>query len=140
MYKRQSDESRTKVRDKPFEFVYLIDKPENFTVSDPVSAAADGLYLQFFSPLFGVQAGDYDNYTQHQRFLVPHDFEAKGIVGFTQFYGSYGAAVLLVPVDGLVQYSSQAAALSLMRSSFLGDIPGETVYNSLRSNLSLIHI
>lgn len=129
-----SDESRTKVRDKPFEFVYLIDKPESFTVSDPVSAAADGLYLQFFSPLFGVQAGDYDNYTQHQRFLVPHDFEAKGIVGFTQFYGSYGAAVLLVPVDGLVQYSSQAAALSLMRSSFLGDIPGETVYNALRSN------
>lgn len=129
-----SDESRTHVRDKPFEFVYMIDKPESFTVSDPVAAAADGLYLQFFSPLFGVQAGDYDNYTQHQRFLVPHDFEAKGIVGFSQFYGSYGAAVLLVPVQGLVEYSSQAAALSLMRASFLGEIPGETVYNSLRAN------
>ena len=129
-----SDESRTHVRDKPFEFVYIIDKPESFTVSDPVAAAADGLYLQFFSPLFGVQAGDYDNYTQHQRFLVPHDFEAKGIIGFSQFYGSYGAAVLLVPVQGLVEYSSQAAALSLMRASFLGEIPGENVYNALRSN------
>lgn len=129
-----SDESKRRVRDKPFEFVYIIDKPENFTVTDPIGAAADGLYLQFFSPIFGVQAGDYDNYTQHQRFLVPHDFEAKGIVGFTQFYGSFGAAVLLVPVDGLVEYCSESAALSLMRASFLGDIPGETVYSALRAN------
>lgn len=129
-----SDESKTHVREKPFEFLYLIDKPENFTVTEPIAAAADGLYLQFFSPLFGVQAGDYDNYTQHQRFLVPHDFEAKGIVGFSQFYGSFGAAVLLVPVQGLIEYCSEASALSLMRSSFLGDVPGETVYASLRSN------
>ncbi len=129
-----SDESKKRVRNKPFEFVYIIDKPENFTVPEPINAAADGLYLQFFSPLFNVQAGDYDNYTQHQRFLVPHDFEAKGIVGFSQFYGSYGAAVLLVPVSGLVEYCAESAALSLMRSSFLGDIPGEPVYASLRSN------
>src|SRR5690606_19082053 len=70
-----SDESKRRVKDKPFEFMYIIDKPETFSISDVVSAAADGLYLQFFSPLYGVQAGDYDNYTQHQRFLVPHDFE-----------------------------------------------------------------
>ena len=101
-------------------------------MEDPVKAAADGLYLQLFSPLFGVQAGDYDNYTQHQRFLVPHDFEGKGIVGFTSFYGAYGAAVLLVPVDGLVEYCSQAAALSLMRANFVRSIPGEVVYQPLR--------
>lgn len=129
-----SDESKRTVRERPFDFLYLIDKPESFSVADPVSAAADGLYLQLFSPLFGVQAGDYDNYTQHQRFLVPHDFEAKGIHGFTQFYGSYGSAVLLVPVEGLVQYSAQAAALTLMRANFLGDIPGEPVYNTLRNH------
>ena len=129
-----SDESKRYVREKPFEFVYVIDKPESFSVSDPIAAAADGLYLQFFSPIFGEQAGDYDNYTQHQRFLVPHDFEAKGITGFSQFYGSYGSAVLLVPVDGLVEYSSQACALSLMRASFLGAIPGEPVYASLRAH------
>lgn len=129
-----SDESKRRVREKPFEFVYIIDKPESFSVHDPIDSAADGLYLQFFSPVFGVQSGDYDNYTQHQRFLVPHDFEAKGIVGFTQFYGSYGAAVLIVPVDGLVQYCSQAAALDLMRASFLGTIPGEPVYSSLRNH------
>jgi hypothetical protein len=129
-----ADPSRRSVRDRPFELVYLIDKPQSFSVPDVVAAAADGLYLQFFSPLFGRQAGDYDNYTQHQRFLVPHDFEGKGILGFTTFYGSYGAAVLLVPVEGLVDYCGQAAALSLMQASFLRGIPGDPVYQALRIN------
>ncbi|MFU8803646.1 MAG: tubulin-like doman-containing protein [Bradymonadaceae bacterium] len=129
-----SDESKKMVRDKPFEFVYMIDKPETFSVSNPVNAAADGLYLQLFSPLFNVQAGDYDNYTQHQRFLVPHDFEGKGIKGFSSFYGSYGAAVLLVPVPGLVDYCSRAASLSLMRASFIGAIPGDPMYSPLRTH------
>lgn len=132
-----SQPARRKVKQRPFEFVYVVDKPESFSVEDPVKAAADGLYLQLFSPLFGVQAGDYDNYTQHQRFLVPHDFEGKGIVGFTGFYGSYGAAVLLVPVDGLVEYCSKAAALSLMRASFVRSIPGEAVYQSLRGDTNV---
>ena len=129
-----SASARRKVREKPFEFVYVVDKPESFTVSDPVDAAADGLYLQFFSPLYSHQASDYDNYTQHQRFLVPHDFEGKGIPGFTSFYGSYGAAVLLVPVEGLVTYCSRAAALSLMRSSFLRSIPSDPIYTLRRNN------
>jgi hypothetical protein len=127
-----ADESKRIVRERPFEFLYVVDKPESFSVSEPADAAADGLYLQFFSPLFGAQAGDYDNYTQHQRFLVPHDFESKGIQGFSTFFGAYGAAVLLVPVAGLVDYCSQAAALSLMRASFLGAIPGDPVYTALR--------
>lgn len=134
-----SQSSRRRVKERPFEFVYVIDKPESFTVEDPVKAAADGLYLQFFSPLYAHQASDYDNYTQHQRFLVPHDFEGKGIVGFTSYYGSYGAAVLLVPVDGLVDYCSQAASLALMRSSFVRSIPGDPVYASLRSNHEPFH-
>jgi len=129
-----ADESKVRVRQKPFEFVYVVDKPQSFTVEEPVDAAADGLYLQFFSPLYGRQASDYDNYTQHQRFLVPHDFEAKGILGFSTFYGSYGGAVLLVPVPGLVDYCSQATALSLMQESFLRGIPGEPTYQSLRIN------
>lgn len=128
-----SEESKKAVRERPFEFLYVIDKPESFSVAEPIDAAADGLYLQFFSPLFGAQAGDYDNYTQHQRFLVPHDFEHKGIQGFSTFYGSYGAAVLLVPVPGLVDYCAQSAALSLMRASFLGSIPGDPLYARLRT-------
>ena len=77
-----SDDTKRRVHHKPFNFLYIIDKPEKFTVDNVVHAAADGIYLQLYSDIFGEQAGDYDNYTQHQRFLVPHDFEAKGIVIF----------------------------------------------------------
>lgn len=134
-----ADESKTTVRQKPFEFIYVLDKPQSFSVENVVQAAADGLYLQFFSPLFTRQASDYDNYTQHQRFLVPHDFEGKGILGFSTFYGSYGAAVLLVPVPGLVDYCSQASALSLMQASFLRDVPGDPTYQPLRTNPEPFH-
>lgn len=127
-----ADTSKREVRERPFDFVYLVDKPESFSVRDPLAAAADGLYLQFFSPLFGAQLSDYDNYTQYQRFLVPEDFEERGIPGFSTFYGSFGCAVLLVPVDGLVDYCSQAAALALLRASFLGEIPSDPMYSSLR--------
>lgn len=131
-----SDPSKKRVYQQPFEFMYIIDRPESYSLEDPVEAAADGLYLQLFTPLFGVQAGDYDNYTQHQRFLVPYDFEGKGIVGYTQYYGSYGSAVLLVPVPGLVDYCARTAAIALMRMSFLGSIPGDKTYQALRANSS----
>lgn len=111
-----SDESKRVVRERPFDLLYVIDKPEPPSISEPVDAAADGLYLQLFSPLFGTQARDYIN-ALHQRFLVPHDFEGKGIQGFSTFYGSYGAAVLLVPMAGLVDYCARAAALNLIRGS-----------------------
>jgi hypothetical protein len=129
-----SDESKRVVRTKPFEFTYIIDRPESFTTKKVVDAAADGLYLQLYSPLFGIQAGDYDNYTQHQRFLVPHDFEPKGIKGFTSFYGSYGAAVLHVPTGGIMDYCARTAALSLLRQNLLGEIPDGEAYENLRKN------
>jgi hypothetical protein len=128
-----ADTTKRVVRTQPFEFLYVIDRPESFSVEDPIAAAADGLYLQLFTPLFGEQVGDYDNYTQHQRFLVPHDFEDKGIVGFTSFYGSYGAAVLHVPDRQLLTYCSRVAALDVLRASFLGGIPAGREYTSLRS-------
>lgn len=129
-----ADPSKRRVYQQPFEFMYIVDRPESYSLKNPVDAAADGLYLQLFSPLFKEQMGDYDNYTQHQRFLVPYDFEGKGIVGYTQYYAAFGSAVLLVPVPGLVDYCARAAALGLMRLSFLGSIPGEKTYQALRRN------
>lgn len=129
-----ADTTKRTVRTQPFDFLYAIDRPERFTVSDVVAAAADGLYLQLFSPIFGEQAGDYDNYTQHQRFLVPHDFEKKDVRGFTSFYGSYGSAVFLVPNEGLLEYCAKAAALDILRSSFVGQIPSDAAFDALRRN------
>lgn len=126
-------QSMTVVRTKPFDFLYVIDKPESFTVDNVPHAAGDGLYLQLFSGIFKDQAGDYDNYTQHQRVLVPHDFAAKGIQGFTSFYATFGAAVMTVPSDGIIQYCSQIAALGLMKDNFLRTPPASPVYKEVRT-------
>ena len=127
-----SDESKRRVYDKPFDFLYVVDKPEKFSVKAVDEAAADGLYLQLFTDIFKEQAGDYDNYTQHQRFLVPHDFEAKDIPGFTSFYGSFGAAVLHVPTADMVDYIGRLAAVGVLESNWLRDVPGGDDYKTLR--------
>lgn len=130
-----ADETKRKVHTKPFEFVYIIDRPEKFTVDDVIGAAADGLYHQFYAPnIFGEQAGDYDNYTQHQRFLVPSDFENKGVPGFTSFYGSFGSASLLVPTDGLLDYCAKAAAQDILRLNFVDNIPSGDHFQRILSN------
>lgn len=126
--------SKTIVRTKPFDFLYLIDKPESFTVDNVPHAAGDALYLQLFTSLFKKQAGDYDNYTQHQRMLVPHDFADKGIQGFSTFYATFGAAVLLVPSDGIIDYCSRLAALDMLKSQFVRVPPGEECYLDLQSS------
>ena len=128
-----SDTTKRRVTSQPFEFLYIIDRPESFSVDEPILAAGDGLYLQLFTDLFGKQAGDYDNYTQHQRFLVPHDFEDKGIQGFTSYYGSYGAAVLHIPDKALLEYCSRVAAVDVLKASFLGGIPTAPEYAPLRA-------
>jgi WD40 repeat protein len=129
-----TDESKRTVRQQPFELVYVIDKPESARIPELVDAASDGLYLQLFSPLFGVQAADYDNYAMHRRSLVPREFERRGLLGFSTLYGSYGAAVLRVPVQGLVEYCAQAAALSLLRESFLRIVPDDPIYSWLHTH------
>lgn len=129
-----SDPNKRVVRTKPFDFLYLIDKPESFTVERVPEAAGDGLYLQLYYGLFKEQAGDYDNYTQHQRVLVPHDFADKGIQGFTTFYASYGAAVMLVPGDAIVDYCSKLAALDMLKSQFVRVPPASEVYQHLRNS------
>lgn len=126
-----SDRTRRTVTSKPFEVLWIVDRPESFSVSDPLLAAGDALYLQLFTPIYGEQAGDFDNYTQHQRFLVPHDFEAKGIPGYTSFYGAFGAAVLHVPDRSLLDYCSRRGALAVIESSFLQGLPSGEVYKSI---------
>jgi hypothetical protein len=123
-----ADPSRTHVKDKPFEFLYVVDLPKSYHISEVEKAAGDGLYQQFFTSLFGEQAGDYDNFTQHQRALVPHDFAEKGMRGYTSFYGTFGAATLHVPTDSIVGYVSRAAAVGLLDELFLDEVPAGEEY------------
>ncbi len=123
-----SDPSRRTVNTKPFEVLWIIDRPESFAVDDVLGAAGDALFLQLYTPIYGEQAGDFDNYTQHQRFLVPYDFEAKNIPGYTSFYGALGAAVLHVPDRTLLRYCARRGGIAVVENSFLQGIPPEDVY------------
>jgi hypothetical protein len=129
-----NDRSRRTVDAKPFDILWVIDRPESFAVSNVLAAAGDALYLQLFTALYGEQAGDFDNYTQHQRFLVPHDFEAKNIPGYTSFYGGLGAAVLHVPDESVLQYCSRRGSLAVIENSFLQGIPPGAIYAAIQSN------
>ncbi|MEN9800648.1 MAG: hypothetical protein RL653_4345, partial [Pseudomonadota bacterium] len=129
-----NDRSKRTVDTKPFEVLWVIDRPESFSVKDVLDAAADALFLQMYTPIYGEQAGDFDNYTQHQRFLVPHDFEAKDIPGYTSFYGGIGAAVLHVPDESILQYCSRRGSLAVIEKSFLQGVPANETYRMLQEN------
>jgi hypothetical protein len=134
-----SDPTRRSVDAKPFDVLWVIDRPESFHVSDVLAAAGDAIYLQLFTPIYSEQAGDFDNYTQHQRFLVPHDFESKGIPGYTAFYGGIGAAVLHVPDKSILEYCSKRGALAVIESSFLQGIPGGETYAGIAANMDVFN-
>jgi hypothetical protein len=112
---------RNRVETKPYEFVYLIDNPSAISVSDPGKAAAAGLYLQLFSPIINQQKAHYDNFTQHQRALVPAHFAEKNICGFTTFYGTFGAAVLHVPWQDLTEYCATRLAVASLGTAFMAE-------------------
>jgi hypothetical protein len=129
-----SDRSRRTVTAKPFEALWIVDRPESFSVPKVLEAAGDALFLQLFTPVYGEQAGDFDNYTQHQRFLVPHDFEAKNIPGYTSFYGALGAAALVVPDKSLLQYCARRGGLAVIENSFLQGVPPGEAYGGVLQN------
>ena len=89
---------RTHVHNRPFGLCYLVDKPSELSVEKYTNAIADSAYLQIFSPIIGAQAGEYDNYDKHQKSL------ALGY--FSVHYGSFGAAVLVLPRRDILHYSA----------------------------------
>lgn len=107
-----------KVDDKPFDFVYIADKPTTFQVDEYKNAIADAAYLLLYSPLIGAQAGDYDNYEKHQKALIS---------GYTVYYGSNGCSVMILPDKDILEYCAMRFAARAMREYLLFDagVPAE---------------
>ncbi|MEZ4459672.1 MAG: tubulin-like doman-containing protein [bacterium] len=93
------------VTDKPYDFVYIADKPTLFEVAAYKNAIADAAYLLLYSPILGAQASDYDNYEKHQKGLVG---------GYSVYYGSNGCSVLLLPDHDLLEYCALEYAAKAM--------------------------
>ena len=112
--------SRTTVRRRPYDLMYLVDRPDRFSIDNVGGALADATYVQIFSPILGEQQGDYDNYTKESRALFP---EELGDDGYTAFYGTLGASVLLLPRRDLLAYCARRYAATAVRRYLLLDDP-----------------
>ncbi len=93
------------VRDKPYDFVYIADKPTTFEITQYKNAVADAAYLLLYSPILGAQASDYDNYEKHQKGLVS---------GYTVYYGSNGCSLLILPDADILEYCALKFAARAM--------------------------
>ena len=98
------------VRDKPYDFLYIADKPTTFEITEYKNAIADAAYLLLYSPILGAQASDYDNYEKHQKGLVS---------GFTVYYGSNGCSLLILPDEDILEYCAMKFAAKSMRDYLL---------------------
>jgi hypothetical protein len=88
---------RTRVDERPFNLVYVVDKPAEISLERYEHAVADAAFLQIFSPLLGAQAGEYDNYDKHQKSLA--------LGHFSVHFAAYGTAILQLPRHDLLRYS-----------------------------------
>lgn len=111
---------KTTVARRPYDLMYVVDRPSEFSVDDVGDALADATYVQIFSPILGDQQADYDNYTKESRAVFPPEL---GHDGFTAFYGTMGAAVLLLPRKDLLQYCARRFAATAVRRYLLLDDP-----------------
>ena len=111
---------KTTVSRRPFDLVYFVDRPSDFSVDDVGEALADATYVQIFSPILGDQQADYDNYTKESRAVFPPEL---GHDGYTAFYGTLGSSVLLLPRRDLLRYCARRFAATAVRRYLLLDDP-----------------
>ena len=114
------NKAKTTVTRRPYDLVYLVDRPERFSIENVGGALADATYVQIFSPILGEQQGDYDNYTKESRALFP---EELGDDGYTAFFGTLGASILLLPRADLLAYCARRYAATAVRRYLLLDDP-----------------
>lgn len=114
------DKSKTTITRRPYDMVYLVDRPERFSIENVGGALADATYVQIFSPILGEQQADYDNYTKESRALFPPEL---GDDGYTAFFGTLGASVLLLPRSDLLGYCARRYAATAVRRYLLLDDP-----------------
>ena len=114
------NKSNKTVTRRPYDILYLVDRPSRFSVGDVGEALADATYVQIFSPILGEQQGDYDNYTKESRALFPAEL---GEEGYTAFYGTLGASLLLLPRRDLLTYCARRYAATAVRRYLLMDDP-----------------
>ncbi|UJR82252.1 tubulin-like doman-containing protein [Sandaracinus amylolyticus] len=114
------NKSRKTVARRPYDLVYLVDRPASFSLDEVGEALADASYLQVFSPILGDQQADYDNYTKESRALFPAEL---GSDGYSAFYGTLGSALVILPRKDLLEYCARRWSAAAVRRYLLLDDP-----------------
>ncbi len=113
---------RRTISRRPYDLCYLVDRPQNFSLDDVSTAMADATYVQIFSPILGDQQADFDNYTKESRRLFPDSLNDRG-EGYTAFYGTLGASVIVLPKADILEYCARRYAATAVRRYLLLDDP-----------------
>ncbi|HVI03360.1 MAG TPA: tubulin-like doman-containing protein [Enhygromyxa sp.] len=107
---------------RPYDLLYVVDRPQTFSLDDVGEALADATYVQIFSPIIGDQQADYDNYTKENRRLFPDAlWDRKD--GYSAFYGTLGASVMILPRHDVLEYCARRYAATAVRRYVLLDDP-----------------
>lgn len=107
---------------RPYDLVYVVDRPQAFSLEDVGAALADATYVQIFSPIIGDQQADYDNYTKENRRLFPDAlWDRKD--GYSAFYGTLGSSVMILPRHDVLEYCARRYAATAVRRYVLLDDP-----------------
>lgn len=120
-YDPRNKHRRTITR-RPYDLCYMVDRPQNFSLDDVSEAMADATYVQIFSPILGDQQADFDNYTKESRRLFPDALNERG-EGYTAFYGTLGASVIVLPKADILEYCARRYAATAVRRYLLLDDP-----------------
>ena len=113
---------KVSVSRRPYDLLYIVDRPQTFSLDDVGEALADATYVQIFSPIIGDQQADYDNYTKENRRLFPDSlWDRKD--GYSAFYGTLGSAVMILPRQDVLEYCARRYAATAVRRYVLLDDP-----------------
>ena len=120
-YDPRNKHKRT-VTSRPYDLLYLVDRPQTYSLDDVGGALADATHVQLFSPMIGDQQADYDNYTRENRRLFPDSLWDRRD-GYSAFYGTLGSSVMILPRQHLLEYCARRYAATAMRRYVLLDDP-----------------
>lgn len=101
----------------PFDWVYLVDRPEAMSIEEIYAAAGEAAYLQLFTPILGYQEREADNFRQLQTRLAAGYFALQN--------GAIGASVIELPRQRLVRYLARRATIEALERFVIarGDAP-----------------
>jgi hypothetical protein len=105
------------VRGAPFFLSFIYDKPSNFSLHNYESAIADASFLQIFTANLANLRGAYDNEEKNLEDLTRFPGELRHVgKGYSKNFGAMGAAVMILPANELLEYSTHRFAAESLRS------------------------